>query len=87
MKQEFSNWLKSDKLFTDASASDVCSRLRRVVSICPMNLDADLDSNLFALGQKKEFKGLSASVKSQLKRSVKLYKEFQSSGLSKRKSR
>jgi DNA (cytosine-5)-methyltransferase 1 len=79
MKPEFSNWLKLNKAFTDASASDVCSRLRRVISICPMDLESELESNIFALGQKKEFKGLSASVKSQLKRSLKLYKEFQSS--------
>jgi hypothetical protein len=44
-----------------------------------MDLESELESNIFALGQKKEFKGLSASVKSQLKRSLKLYKEFQSS--------
>lgn|GEM_PF-1121999 len=87
MKQEFSNWLKSNKAFTDASASDVCSRLRRVLSICPMDLEAELDPNLFALGQKKEFKGLSASVKSQLKRSLKLYKEFHTSHFGKKQGR
>jgi DNA (cytosine-5)-methyltransferase 1 len=79
MKPEFSNWLKKNKRFTVASANDVVSRLRRVDSICDIEWDKALDSNLFTLSQKNEFKKLTPSVKSQLRRSVKLYYEFSDS--------
>jgi DNA (cytosine-5)-methyltransferase 1 len=80
MKREFSNWLKSNKGFSSAAAYDVASRLRRVISICDLDWQADLDSNLFTLGRKEEFKELTVSVRSQLRRSVKLYREFLFSG-------
>lgn len=76
MKREFSIWLKSNKGFSDAAANDVSSRLRRACSFYDIDWEADLDSNLFSLGRKEEFKQLTVSVKSQLRRSVKLYAEF-----------
>lgn len=76
MKQEFSSWLKLNKGFTDAVVKDVASRLKRAQSLCDMNWKADSASNVFSLSQSDGFGDLSVSVKSQLRRAVKLYVEF-----------
>ena len=76
MNREFCSWLKSNKGFSDAAANDVGSRLRRACSISELDWKADLDSNLFTLSREAEFKLLTVSVRSQLRRSVKLYTEF-----------
>lgn len=76
MKQEFSSWLKLHKGFTEAVVKDVVSRLKRAETFCDMNWQADSASNVFSLSQSDGFGDLSVSVKSQLRRAVKLYVEF-----------
>lgn len=76
MNLEFSNWLKSSKSFTDRSARNVVSRLKRASSLCKFDWDADVARNLFHLEQVPAFQKLTVSVKSQLRRAVKLNVEF-----------
>lgn len=79
MNRQFSSWLKSSKGFSEAAAKDVKSRLKRVQSICTVEDGGDLSTTLFILGQQERFKTLSVSVRSQLRRAVKLYDEYISS--------
>lgn len=72
--EEFKNWLCEQKNYTERSARDVCSRLKRVYlllhkeTIDKKTVD-DLEIN-------DEFKGLSMSVRSQLRKSVRLFLEY-----------
>lgn len=79
MNQGFSNWLRSSKGFSEAAAKDVKSRHKRVQSMCEPKAGGNVDTLLFDLGQQDCFKSLSVSVRSQLRRSVKLYDEYISS--------
>ncbi|WP_027086836.1 hypothetical protein [Cohnella panacarvi] len=75
-EQQFDRWLKERLGFTDKSARDVRSRIKRASNYIDLNkkvTDAEL---LFSLTQHPEFGNLSVTVKSQLKRSVKLFREF-----------
>lgn len=76
MKKEFSNWLKANKSYTDPSANNVSSRLRRALSFYEIDWKLDPCSTIFSLEQTEEFKALTVSVKSQLRRAVKLYCEY-----------
>lgn len=72
--EEFKNWLETEKQLSQRSARDVCSRLRRSKDIAGISkVSSKSVSNLEDID---EFNDLSSSVKSQLKRSIKLYLEF-----------
>lgn len=77
-KESFAQWLEANTALSSYSRSDVQSRLRRVVSILPSaDLEAvPLDELNLKLGRSPEFCKLSYSVKSQLRRSIKLYKQY-----------
>ena len=72
--EEFKIWLCNNKKYTERSARDVCSRLKRVCIILGQenvencNID-DLESN-------EDFKELTMSVRSQLRKSVRLFFEY-----------
>ncbi|MDO4460188.1 MAG: hypothetical protein Q4C42_08995 [Clostridia bacterium] len=70
----FSDWLKLEKGMTHKSAKDVVSRLNRVKNI----LEADDVScvEIKKLEEKEMFQVLSMTVKSQLRRAIRLYSEF-----------
>lgn len=75
--EEFKSWLCEQKNYTERSARDVCSRLKRVCLLLnKQNVDEckvdDLEIN-------EEFKTLSMSVRSQLRKSVKLFLEYKNS--------
>jgi DNA (cytosine-5)-methyltransferase 1 len=76
-ERDFRNWLKEKFNFTDRSAGNVLSRLKRVRRFLKVDaIEADagsLDRNLSAI---PEFKALTPSVKSQLRRAVQLHREF-----------
>lgn len=76
MKPGFSSWLSANKGFTGAAAKDAACRLKRATSFCDFDWKASADLNIFSLGRSEKFQGLTVSVKSQLRRSVKLYEEF-----------
>ncbi len=69
-------WLVTEKGLSAASAKDVVSRINRVRTFTAISQsDTDIDVN-YRLAKHKDFEGLSASVKSQIKRAVALYFEF-----------
>ncbi len=72
--EEFKNWLCEKKIYTERSARDVCSRLKRVYLLLDKeNVD---ENTIYSLESNNEFKGLSMSVRSQLRKSVKLFLEY-----------
>ena len=71
----FYDWLVNEKKMTHYAAKDVISRCNRVIKI--LGADSLNDGALTMLSSKEEFSGYSKFVKSQLKRAVKLYEEFQ----------
>lgn len=70
---EFKKWLQEKNKYTDASIKDIVSRLRRANNILVFQNE---DIYLFRLEQCDEFKRASVSVKSQIRRSVRLYFQY-----------
>lgn len=71
---EFMNWLSAEKGFSPRTTRDVCSRLKRAQQF--VNAKAPEDIVNSELEKNAEFNSLSFSVKSQLRRSIKLYAEY-----------
>ena len=73
---EFREWLMKEKNYSDRASRDVQSRLKRALgyagdeSVCPGTMEK-LEANA-------EFKGLSMSVKSQMRRAIRLHTEYAS---------
>ncbi len=70
----FKDWLKQNTSFQRKAINDTVSRLKRADSIIPFNGD---DYYIAQLGNSDSFKNLSVYVRSQLRRAVKLYQQFQ----------
>lgn len=70
----FSEWLENNKGMSHKSSHDVASRLKRVMTI--LGVEDIATEVLDALEEKGEFQALSMTVKSQLRRSVRLYTEY-----------
>lgn len=75
---DFCKWLQKSKSLTKNSAEDVISRIKRAKNIMEIDIPIDIDTLLFHFMGKPAFKALTITVKSQLKRAIKLYKEFKS---------
>lgn len=78
---EFQTWLITSKGLTKKSARDCASRLKRADKL-NSQAGADLeispaDEFIMHLGRNEEFRRLKKDVRSQIKRSVTLFKEFQ----------
>lgn len=74
-KSSFVDWLVLDKHFSQRSASDAVSRVKRAERMCPM--DGAPDSYyIYSLEQRNEFQSLSVGVKSQIKRAANLYATY-----------
>jgi DNA (cytosine-5)-methyltransferase 1 len=73
---DFREWLQNTKSLTKNSAEDVVSRIKRAKNIMEVDIPIDIETLLFHFTGKPAFKALTSTVKSQLKRAVKLYKEF-----------
>lgn len=71
--EEFKKWLMQKNKYTDASIKDILSRLRRANNILTFQND---DIYLFKLNQCEEFQKASVFVKSQIRRSVRLYFQY-----------
>lgn len=75
----FRSWLVSHSGMTDRSAGNVVSRLRRICKILKVKqVPHETESSLASLRRRGDFKSMSTSVKSQLKRALTLYGEFKS---------
>ena len=75
---EFINWLIQEQKYSPKAARDVVSRCKRAESILSAQEYADSDLYLFRLNQENAFKVLSVSVRSQIRRAIRLraaYKE------------
>ena len=73
----FCEWLEKEKGYTLKSSHDVASRLNRVRLL--LNTDNVPNDAVLKMMQLESFKGLSMSVRSQLRRTVKLYLEYRES--------
>jgi len=73
---DFREWLQNTKSLTKNSAEDVVSRIKRAKNIMEIDVPIDIETLLFHFMGKPAFKVLTITVKSQLKRAIKLYKEF-----------
>lgn len=69
----FKTWLKSNTTYSEAVISDTISRVKRADKILEWN---DEETYFFYLEQQEKYKGLSVSVRSQIKKSVMLYHSF-----------
>lgn len=71
---EFREWLMKEKQYSDRASRDVQSRLKRAISLSG---EKDITPEILAkIEANTEFKGLSMSVKSQIRRAVKFYQEY-----------
>ena len=69
----FKAWLKSNTTYSEAVISDTISRVKRADKILEWN---DEETYFFYLEQQEQYKGLYVSVRSQIKKSVMLYRSF-----------
>jgi DNA (cytosine-5)-methyltransferase 1 len=76
--EAFFQWIIKTKSLSEDSAGDVISRIKRAKSIMEIDVPIDIETLLFHFSGKPAFKKLTTTVRSQLKRSIRLYKEFDS---------
>jgi DNA (cytosine-5)-methyltransferase 1 len=69
----FKKWLKENSSYSEAVIGDMASRVKRADGIIEWY---DEEVYQFYLEQKEQYKCLSVSVRSQIKRAVKLYRKF-----------
>lgn len=74
--EQFKKWLKENTTYSDAVISDMASRIKRADNLLEWYDD---EVYQFYLEQNEMYKQLSVSVRSQIKRSVSLYRQFRSS--------
>lgn len=72
----FVNWLQEEKQLSERSAKDVLSRIQRANAMVELEYPLDVSLYSFKLTQCESYSVLSSSVKSQIKRAVKLWSEF-----------
>ena len=75
-RKTFRTWLTEDMSLSALTAKDMESRVRRANSISPLDTREDGVIYLHRLERKDEYSALSSSIKSQLKRAVRLYCEY-----------
>lgn len=71
--EQFRKWLKDNTTYSDAVISDMSSRIKRADSLLEWYDD---EVYQFYLEQNGQYKLLSVSVRSQIKKAVKLYRQF-----------
>lgn len=71
---EFNEWLVQKKEFSEKGSHDAASRLKRVCTI--LGTSEIPEDALSKLERNNDFKALSMCVKSQLRRTTKLYSEY-----------
>lgn len=69
----FREWLDDNTDYTKATKSNIVSRFKRANNICPI---INEPVYLFNLSQESEFQNLTVSVKSQVRRAIKIYLKF-----------
>ena len=74
-KDSFVDWLVRFQHYSQRSASDTLSRVRRADKMCRLD-GAPNDFYFYTLQQTKDYNELSVSVRSQIKRALSLYNSF-----------
>lgn len=72
MKSDFALWLKDNTEYQPRVQSDIVSRVKRADGILPLPQISDM-YYLFRLQQEDNYKALSTSVRSQLKKAITIY--------------
>lgn len=72
-EKEFRAWITENYTYSPAVVGDIVSRFKRANRILEFNLD---DAYQFYLEQEGAYKVLSVSVRSQIKKAVRLYQEY-----------
>lgn len=75
MNDEFCKWLQENTTYQTKARSDVVSRLKRANGIIPLPETSDM-YYIFCLQQDDNYKLLSSSVRSQIKKAVVMYFEY-----------
>jgi hypothetical protein len=84
-EQEFRGWLERNLQLGDRARGDIVSRAKRAAGLVNLTT-AKSDSELaYRLSEAREFKKLTMTVRSQVKRAATLYRQFLDSGSSKSK--
>lgn len=71
--EQFKKWLRENTAYSDAVIRDMSSRIKRADSLLAWY---DEEVYQFYLEQNEQYKFLSVSVRSQIKKAVKLYRQF-----------
>lgn len=74
--QNFKIWLTNSEKYSIKTVENIISRIQRVNRFKKIDMNEDIDLYLLILSKNGKFKMLSSSVKSQLKKAVKLYYQF-----------
>jgi hypothetical protein len=72
----FKSWLLKTKKYQPKVACDILSRKRRIIKIRKYDIGQNVNSYLMTLDEDKSFQRLAITVKSQLRRSMRLFAEF-----------
>ena len=75
--EEFKSWLLYNKNYSKKVSVDIISRIKRALSL--LGTDSITSDTLEELEKDDIFKSLSVSVKSQIRRAVRLYIEYNKS--------
>ena len=72
--ESFKKWLEENTSYTDKVIGDTISRMKRADSMCSWSKRGDYLNRLENID---EFQHLSLSVKSQIRKAIKLYHQFE----------
>lgn len=75
MKSDFSLWLQANTAYQSRVQSDIVSRVKRADAILALPASSDM-YYLFQLQQNEQYKALSSSVRSQIKKAITIYFEY-----------
>lgn len=78
--EQFKEWLKENTTYTDNVITDIISRIKRANSI--LSYDSS-ETYLYYMEQQEAFKNLSVSVRSQIRKAIRLYGQYEKSSLDK----
>jgi urease accessory protein UreF len=75
-KEEFRKWLRAHVRLGERSVNDVISRATRAARLAPIDTAKSENELAFRLNEAREFRTMTATVRSQVKRAATLYLTF-----------
>ncbi|MFC2001239.1 hypothetical protein ACFLUZ_01895 [Chloroflexota bacterium] len=73
---DFQTWLSKEVNLSPKSARDVVSRYNRALRLTVVKQSQDVEDMIDMLTQQQDFKNLSPSIRSQIKRALRLHSSF-----------